>query len=221
MTSRCCAQWVEASGLSSRVAVPRLVVRAAARLELPGSPVARAGRQSIHDRQARARQSLARWRERFGGAGWLLRRRGASYSPNWTVTFLPDLSAGGHGSARKPKAGRQSLEYLGWRSFLQRDTAMTRPLTRGHPADGFTRVAVCWRTARLTDAAAQVSVPGNYPTIQAAINAVPNGTTIDVQPACMPKRWWSSATVGDDARRRRAGATIVDAAGRTPTAFCP
>ena len=32
----------------------------------------------------------------------------------------------------------------------------------------------------LRASAATVTVPGNYPTIQAAINGVPNGTTIDV-----------------------------------------
>ena len=39
----------------------------------------------------------------------------------------------------------------------------------------------------LADAAAQVSVPGTYPTIQAAIDAVLSGTTINVQPGTYPE----------------------------------
>ena len=71
------------------------------------------------------------------------------------------------------------------------------------------------------DVAAQVSVPGTYPTIQAAINAVPSGTTIYVQPGS-----YAEALIIADSSRSitirgvgGAAATIVDAAGRGTSAI--
>ena len=68
---------------------------------------------------------------------------------------------------------------------------------------------------------AQVSVPGNYATIQAAINAVlsgglPDGTTIDVQPGT----YFEVLSVANTGRSMTVrgvggpGATVVDAGGR-------
>ena len=73
----------------------------------------------------------------------------------------------------------------------------------------------------LAGAAEAATVPGDYPTIQAAINAVlngslPDGTTIDVQPGIYAE----SLVVANSARSftvRGAGAaslTIIDAAGQ-------
>jgi FG-GAP-like repeat len=73
---------------------------------------------------------------------------------------------------------------------------------------------------------AQVSVPGNYATIQAAINAVmsgalPDGTTINVQPGT----YFESLSVVNTGRSMTvrgvsgAGATVVDAGGRNAPAL--
>jgi len=67
----------------------------------------------------------------------------------------------------------------------------------------------------VAEAVAQVTVPGNYSTIQAAINAVPSGTTINVQPGT----YRETLSIGNTARSITirgtggAAATIVDAAG--------
>lgn len=70
-------------------------------------------------------------------------------------------------------------------------------------------------------AAAQVTVPGNYGTIQAAINAVmngslPDGTVINVQPGTYPEALMvvNSARSFTVRGTGGAGATFVDAAGR-------
>ncbi len=75
-------------------------------------------------------------------------------------------------------------------------------------------------------AGAQVSVPGNYGTIQAAINAVtsgslPDGTTIDVQPGT----YFEALSVANTGRSMTVrgvggpGATVVDAGGRNAPAL--
>jgi hypothetical protein len=75
-------------------------------------------------------------------------------------------------------------------------------------------------------ASADVTVPGNYPSIQAAINAVlngslPNGTTINVQPGT----YFEALSIVDTNRSvtvrgvGNSGATIIDAAGRNTAAL--
>src|SRR5215211_2178822 len=63
-------------------------------------------------------------------------------------------------------------------------------------------------------AAAQVSVPGNYPTIQAAINAVVSGnlpdyTVIDVQPGTYPEALLIDTTARSFTVRASAGPTYT------------
>ena len=74
--------------------------------------------------------------------------------------------------------------------------------------------------------AATVSVPGNYPTVQAAINAVvngslPDGTSIDVQAGVYPEALVVANTGRSFTVRGVGGAasTVVDAAGRNAAAL--
>jgi hypothetical protein len=66
------------------------------------------------------------------------------------------------------------------------------------------------------DAAAQVSVPGNYSTIQAAIDASPSGTTISVQPGTYREALGIIGTAKSLTIRGVGGpaVTIVDASGK-------
>jgi predicted outer membrane repeat protein len=77
-----------------------------------------------------------------------------------------------------------------------------------------------------TRTTAAATVPGDFPTIQAAINAVvagalPNGTTIDVQPGVYGEALVISSTNRSFTLRGTAGAsaTVVDAAGRNAAAL--
>ena len=97
---------------------------------------------------------------------------------------------------------------------------MTRQLSRSCPLTTWL-VAVLLAGPLLADAAAQVSVPGTYPTIQAAIDAVPSGTTINVQPGTYAEALLIANTNRSITIRGLGGAaaTIVDAAGRGAAAI--
>jgi predicted outer membrane repeat protein len=71
------------------------------------------------------------------------------------------------------------------------------------------------------DASAQVTVPGNYSTIQEAINASPNGTTINVQPGTYREALVINGTSKSLTIRGVSGAaaTIVDATGKGAAAI--
>jgi hypothetical protein len=76
----------------------------------------------------------------------------------------------------------------------------------------------------VTASAATVSVPGTYPTIQAAINAVlngtqPNGSTIDVQPGTYAEALTIGNTSASLTIRAAGGPVVVDAAGRGTAAI--
>src|SRR5687767_11159031 len=62
--------------------------------------------------------------------------------------------------------------------------------------------------------AATVTVPGNYATIQAALNAVPDGTTINVQAGTYDERLTVSNTSRSITVRAIGGAVIVNASGK-------
>ena len=104
--------------------------------------------------------------------------------------------------------------------FLQSDAPMSRLLSRGSLLTA-SLVVLVLAGPLLADAAAQVSVPGNYPTIQAAIDAVPSGTTINVQPGTYAEALVVSISNKSITVRGVGGpgATIVDAAGRNTTAL--
>lgn len=73
----------------------------------------------------------------------------------------------------------------------------------------------------LQGTSAAVTVPGDFPTIQAAIDAVPNGTTIDVQPGVYAEALVISSTSKSFTLRGVGGAaaTVIDAAGKNAAAL--
>ena len=82
-------------------------------------------------------------------------------------------------------------------------------------------LAILLLTGSVADVAAQVSVPGTYATIQSAINNVPSGTTITVQPGVYAEALVVSIQNKSITVRGAggAGATVVDAGGRNTTAL--
>jgi putative transposon-encoded protein len=83
-----------------------------------------------------------------------------------------------------------------------------------------TFVLICFLAWPLVSSAATYTVPGNYPTIQAAINGVPSGSTIDVAPGTYPEALSVSTPKSFTVRGVGGpGATIVDAVGKNAPAL--